>query len=91
MITITRAVQTCGACPSQWDAWDVDGDYYYLRYRSGCGSVTRFANEHFWQDPAQRGEPVTSFTFGGWLDGCISLEKFAELAGITLAGEAAGQ
>ncbi len=35
MVTITRLVQTCEACPSQWDGWDAEGNYYYFRYRHG--------------------------------------------------------
>lgn len=85
MITITRAVQTCWACPSQWDAWDAEGRYYYLRYRGGHGSATRYATEDFWKHPHDRGERIASFSYGHPLEGSITLEKFAELAGITLA------
>jgi hypothetical protein len=38
-ITVTRVVQTCTACPSQWDAWTADGTYVYVRYRSGFLTV----------------------------------------------------
>jgi hypothetical protein len=73
-VTLTRAVQTCWACPSQWDAWDADGRYYYLRYRSGHGSVRADGARY----------PVADFDYGDSLDGFIELEKFAELAGIRL-------
>jgi hypothetical protein len=40
-IILRHAVQTCIACPSQWDAWDTDGNYWYLRYRHGRGTMER--------------------------------------------------
>jgi hypothetical protein len=40
MIKITRVVHTCGACPSQWDAWTDDNKYVYIRYRWGHLSVS---------------------------------------------------
>jgi len=41
VITLVRLEQTCSTCPSQWDAWDADGTYYYIRYRWGCLTVER--------------------------------------------------
>ncbi len=38
-MTLARVVQTCYGCPAQWDAWTTDGQYLYLRYRHGIGSV----------------------------------------------------
>lgn len=35
-------VETCCACPNQWDAWTTDGQYLYLRYRSGIGTVDAY-------------------------------------------------
>lgn len=40
MVTLTRWVNTCEACPSQWDAWDAEGNYYYIRYRHGWGNIS---------------------------------------------------
>ncbi len=63
-LTITKAVQTCMACPSQWDTWDAEGNYYYLRYRSGCGSVDQYENENWvdapWVDNPDQTQP-------GWI------------------------
>lgn len=74
-LTITRAVETCAACPSQWDAWDQDGRYYYLRYRFGRGTV---------QAGGADGPVVAEFGENS-MDGCIELEEFCAEAGITLA------
>jgi len=86
MITITRAVQTSFACPSQWDAWDADGNYYYLRYRSGCGRVQHFpGGPAFWERPDEKGELVSSFEFGDEYNGTLTLEEFATHAQLDLA------
>jgi len=72
MITITKAVQTCFACPSQWDAWDADGNYYYLRFRWGHGTVTDGTKQ------------VAAFAGDDPYGGFIDLDEFCERAGITL-------
>lgn len=70
---LVRIVQTCCACPSQWDAWDEEGNYYYLRYRFGHGTVDK---------GSVRGELIASFTYGNDLDGSMRIEQFLELAGL---------
>jgi hypothetical protein len=40
-IIISKLVKTCDACPSQWDGWTAEGDYYYFRYRFGRLRVSR--------------------------------------------------
>lgn len=49
MITLVRAVQTSIACPSQWDAWDAEGRYYYLRFRHGYGTVEAAPTKELWR------------------------------------------
>lgn len=82
-ITIVRAVRTCRACPSQWDAWDADGRYYYLRYRFGYGTVEVAAGPDAYVGDGS--EVIAEFEHGGPYDGEISLGEFAELAGLALA------
>jgi hypothetical protein len=36
---IILALETCPSCPVQWDLYDTEGSYYYLRYRHGHFSV----------------------------------------------------
>lgn len=81
---LARAVRTCDACPSQWNAWTTTGQYLYLRYRSGVGSVDAYESPDWesWPHPpegavARFGEPS--------LDGVISLEDFCARAGLQLA------
>jgi hypothetical protein len=90
MIIIVRAVQTCWAAPSQWDAWDADGNYYYLRYRGGHGSVDKYTDEHWYERvPFEKGEAVAEFQYGHPLDGYIDLAGFARLAGLELSPDLA--
>jgi len=86
-VIIVRAVMTAMACPSQWDAWDADGNYYYLRYRYAHGSVTQYRTAD-WCDMTgdQLVRHVSEFvTHGHPLDGDIGLADFARRAGIELA------
>lgn len=85
LITLVRAVQTCAACPSQWDAWDADGQYYYLRYRYGHGTVETAPSPKAYEDPAYDADLVAEFQHGHPLEGEIGLDEFARRAGLTLA------
>ena len=49
MITLVKAIRTSIACPSQWDAWDAEGRYYYLCYRHGIGSVESAPTKELWR------------------------------------------
>lgn len=91
--TIVKAVQTCMACPSQWDAWDSDGRFWYLRYRHARGEARQYAEGPDWYEaePAP-GSPwpepveVRSFDYGDSpYDGVIELPQFCELAGLVLS------
>ncbi|WP_435108129.1 hypothetical protein [Nocardiopsis synnemataformans] len=75
-MTIVRAAQICYGCPSQWDVWNTSGDYMYLRFRHGHGTV---------QDEDRN--LITSFNTDDDpdLDGIISLPEFARRAGLTLS------
>lgn len=75
---IVKAHQTCYACPSQWDAWDEEGNYWYLRFRHGYGSASRDID----------GPDIYTFHAGDdGLDGVIDLQNFCNRAGIELALE----
>ncbi len=79
---IARAVETCGGCPAQWDAWTTDGQYLYLRYRHGIGTVDAEPgpDPRTWTEDQQ----VAEFNTGDGL-GCIELAEFCRLAGLALA------
>lgn len=84
-VVLTKTEQTCWACPSQWDGWDAEGNYYYLRYRWGVGTVDAYPNA---DSDTWRSAPdgrIAHFKWGDDLDGVISLEDFVALAGLELA------
>lgn len=83
MTALARVVQTCRACPSQWDAWTVDGQYLYLRYRHGVGSVEAQPSKdpNTWDLDAP---PLTEWD-DGTEGGVIELDDFLSLAGLRLA------
>lgn len=76
---IVKAVQTSGACPSQWDIWTDTGEYLYLRYRHGYGYAKTYVDDY-----ADDGTIVASFEYGHPLDGFITLEDFCKHANIEL-------
>jgi hypothetical protein len=78
---LARVVRICLAYPSQWDAWTVDGQYLYLRYRWGVGEVIQDTGP----DGDLASEPVIGFGESGGLDGDIPLAAFLQRAGLTLA------
>ncbi|MFC0551912.1 hypothetical protein ACFFHJ_13555 [Planotetraspora thailandica] len=84
---LAKVVQTCSGYPSQWDAWTTDGQYLYLRYRHGVGSVERQPD----QDVDSWGANPASM-LREWNDGTdkgvISLEDFLTAAGLELAAGA---
>lgn len=69
MIVIGRIIQTCSACPSQWDAWTPEGDYLYLRYRWGVGTVDD-----------ETGNELARFSTGDPYGGVMDLDEFANRA-----------
>lgn len=88
-ITIVRAVLTCEACPTQWDAWTDTGQYLYLRYRWGRGTVDDYPDnddETWTRVPDGR---ITWWQDDDRLAGEITLTEFCQRAGIRLAATAA--
>lgn len=82
-LVIVRAVQTCPSNPSQWDAWDDSGQFWYLRYRFARGTAERQPSPDV--DGWTRKDPEIEFeTDYGQYDGEMYLEEFAERAGIEL-------
>lgn len=72
MIILVKAIETCSAAPSQWDGWDFEGRYWYMKYRSGRGFISRDYDE----DNAEIW--VSDGTGDSWID----LEGFCALLGI---------
>ncbi|MFI5973543.1 hypothetical protein [Streptomyces sp. NPDC051452] len=87
-LILARAVRTCTAVPSQWNAWTVEGQYLYLRYRSGIGTVDAYDtedSEQWTQPPEGR---IAIFDTGEQYGGDMDLTEFCERAGLQLADDA---
>lgn len=84
MIRVTNAVQTCYACPSQWDAWTDAGLFLYLRFRHGRGTANLYPDGEGFREG--EGVTVASFQDPDPYAGVIGLEEFCARAGLTLAG-----
>jgi hypothetical protein len=74
-VTLTRIEQTCPACPSQWDAWDADGTYYYIRFRWGLLTVST----------GDVANVVFGLAHGHPLDGTMMTGEMLRLTGLKVA------
>lgn len=84
-IVLARVVRTCTAVPSQWNAWTVAGQYLYLRYRSGIGTVDAYASTDCEQWTHVPDGTVARFDTGDRLDGEMTLAQFCQHTGIEVA------
>lgn len=89
MSTLARTVETCGGCPTQWDAWTVDGQYLYLRYRFGRGTVDAYddPDPDTW-DVIPDGYTAEFRDPDEPLKGGIELDEFLQRAELQLAPDA---
>ena len=90
MLKLVKLVQTCTACPSQWDAWDEDGNYVYIRYRHGHLSVESHTDKAGFYT---HGGPWTDYAIfeayvGDGLDGYMETEEMLKLIGAEFEVEA---
>ncbi|WP_190217589.1 hypothetical protein [Streptomyces griseosporeus] len=86
-LVLVRVVQTCSAHPSQWDAWTVEGQYLYLRYRHGQGRVERHPGPDI-DTPDSWNEGLSGLLVewdDGTNGGAIGLEAFLAASGLALA------
>lgn len=93
-ITLVKVVETCSGAPSQWDAWDADGQYYYMRFRHGGGTVHAEPgpDEATWTSfPKEMGRPFSDGAVAHFrrshdiADSCITLQDFLDATGLQLA------
>ncbi|MGW0578321.1 hypothetical protein ACWD25_20650 [Streptomyces sp. NPDC002920] len=87
-IVLARVVRTCVAIPSQWNAWTVNGQYLYLRFRSGIGTVDAYDTEDSEQWTRIPDGAVARFDTGDRTDGEMDLIDFCERTGLQLADDA---
>ena len=75
---IKKLTQTCGACPSQWEASTDDGRMIYIRYRWGGLSVS--ISKEITDDiyDAIDGDNLFYENLGDGLDGYLTEEEMKE-------------
>lgn len=82
---LTKLVKTASMCPSQWDAWDADGNYYYIRYRHGWLYVDKAPNyDAWWSYEKQR---IYDVVLTDEDDGVMSTEEMLNHTGMEYYGE----
>jgi hypothetical protein len=84
---IVRTVRTCVACPSQWNAWTADGQYLYLRYRSGIGTADTYTSPDLDTWTRIPDGNVARFDTDDRHHSELDLDEFCDLAGLTLADD----
>lgn len=85
-LKLVTLVQTCTACPSQWEGCLEDGRYIYARYRWGHLSVRAGPTPDdavFGEDEIFEGSPEGADSFDGWMD----TEQMLELANLEYDGD----
>lgn len=87
-VVLARVERTVTSHPSQWNAWTVDGQYLYLRYRHGIGTVDAYDSEDSSKWVHTPDARLAAFDTGQTYDGEISLADFCERAGLQLADDA---
>ena len=92
MITLVKVRLTCPSVPSQWDAWDAEGRYFYLRYRFGRATVDQFPSSDVESWPTTYLGGVAAWEHEdrfpdprGCFHGWMSLREFCEHTGLQLA------
>lgn len=86
-VALVHVIQTCVTCPAQWDAWDTEYRYYYLRYRHGHGTVERTHTKDDYE-AGHAAELVAAFETGDNHAAADELPDFLRYAGIELAPHA---
>ncbi|ACU71824.1 hypothetical protein Caci_2915 [Catenulispora acidiphila DSM 44928] len=76
----------------EWSAWDADGNWYYLRYRLGSGTVhispggpAFGASDQDFVNALDAARLLTDFVYGNVSDGEITLPAFLRMAGMRTA------
>lgn len=85
LATLKKINQTSAACPSQWDAWDVEGNYYYIRYRWGILTVDKAASQDEWTARTWFSGVIFDKDVGDDLDGFMTLSDMLGHTGLELA------
>jgi hypothetical protein len=90
MIKVKKIVNTCSACPSQWEGLTYDNRQIYFRYRWSCLTVRIGEKDDMSKFGAVRGNYVFELEYGNsGFDGSMDYETLKKLVAkkITLPNE----
>jgi len=79
MWKVTNIVETCFACPSQWEGKTEDGHTIYIRYRWGHLSVRVSYSTSEDISDAVMGKEIISLSYGDGMSGVMSYEELKYL------------
>jgi hypothetical protein len=77
MINVTKIIETCGGCPSQWNGRTDDGQYLYVRYRWGFLRVALGLSVMVELD----GDDIYGEQIGDGLDGVMDFGELTQRLG----------
>ncbi|MET7487694.1 hypothetical protein [Streptomyces sp. NPDC005538] len=90
-VVFARALETCRYHPAlpgthfQWEAWDAQDNFFFLRYKSGVGTVDALKDNDSWGQNEDDYDRVVQFDTGRRNESILSLDEFCQRAGIQLA------
>ena len=79
-LRVTNIVQTCGACPSQWEGKVEDGRMIYIRYRHGYLSIEASIHPSNDVDDAIGEDCILGLQHGDNYDGVMDFEDLVSLS-----------
>jgi hypothetical protein len=77
---VKKIVETCSACPAQWEGSLDDGRAIYIRYRFGYLSIRVSPDPTDDIMKAVETEEVFGTDYGGVWDGCMDLATVSKLS-----------
>jgi hypothetical protein len=89
MIVVEQLVQTCGACPSQWEGRTRDGARIYVRYRYGTLAIGIGATLDAAIDQAISDAPALRLRISDAPDGFLEYDELRQVTRGTVTWPAA--
>ena len=77
---VTEIIQTCGACPSQWEGSLKDGRMFYARYRWGVLTIelSKQPTNDVYMAMGEDGNLIYNEQLGDGLDGVLGQAELVE-------------
>lgn len=78
---VDNIIQTCAACPSQWEGKLTDGRMFYARYRSGklTIEVSKKQTDDVYMAMGEDADLIYKEQLGGYYDGILSQAELIKI------------